>query len=254
MPDSCQTWLWRESAPGSAMSSATLTLVGCPFALHPASVSATAVTPHGFQLLRLETITTTSAATSTRVTVRVQAAPGAPSPAWSLAEKGSGCPWPTVILWARLAAETATGMWAITTVTFWTARWLRPPTTPSAVQDWQGASQKRKQEKARTHLRSYRWREQEEITRPRPASRCHAARSTCDGLTAEQSSAHIKTFKGRLIGEVFKTKTCSHHTRCFQVAENQIGTVWTLTSIYRHLIIIKRWINCGVRFDREFFV
>lgn len=185
MPDSCQMSLSLENVPGTAMSLATLILAGCPSGPHLASVNAMAATLQGSRPLPLETITTTFAVTITRATARALAVRGAQNLALSAARDYH---WPTVTLSAPSVEEIATGTWAITTVTFWTARWRQHPMTRSAAQASDGASKRRKGERARAHLRSYHWRGQEGTTRPRPASRCHAVRSTCDSLATVQSS------------------------------------------------------------------
>lgn len=230
MPDSFQTWLWQESVPGSVMNLATLTLAGCLSALHLASVSAMAATPHGSPPLPREIITTISVVTTMRVTARVPAARGAQNPGWSSVEMVRGYPWPTGILLAPWVVETATGTWAITTVIFWIARWRRHPMTRSAAQGLGGANKRRKAEKARIHLKSYHWRGQEGTTRPRPVSHCHAVRSTCDSLAMEKSLHSLICTRGRV-----KTLPATHQFggpcenrkmsgKMFPKAVYQIGT------------------------------
>jgi len=223
MPDSCQMWLWQESAPGSVMSSATLTPAGCPWATRPAS--ATAATPLGSPPSPPETTTTTCVATTTRATARAPAARGAQSPGWWWwwAETVRGFPWPMGIPSAPSGAETATGTWATTTATFWTARWPLRPTIRSAARASGGDSRTRKGERARTRPRSYRWRAREGTTRPRPASRCHAERSTCDGW-----SHRSLVWKAQPNGEgydfhIISSEDLFNPQRCFPKAVYQIG-------------------------------
>lgn len=90
MPDSCQTSLWQESAPGSVTSSATQTPAGCPFVVR-LGASATAVTPRGCPPSLQETITTISAVTTMRATARAPAAQGVQNLGWS-AERLRGYP------------------------------------------------------------------------------------------------------------------------------------------------------------------
>lgn len=216
------------------MNLATLTLAGCLSALPLTSASATAATPRGSPPLPREMITTISVVTTMRATVRVPAAQGAQSLGWSSVEKVSDYPWPTGILLAPWVAETATGTWAITTVTFWTARWLQHPTTPLVARASGGASKRRKEERARNHLRSYHWRGQEGTTRPHPVSHCLAARSTCDSFATEQSPHNSFFFnRGRVktllashqFGGPFKSvKMWKCQGRCFPKAAYQIGT------------------------------
>lgn len=189
------------------MSLVTLTLAGCQCAPPPASVSGTAATHHGSPLLHQGTTTTIFVATTMKAIVK--AAQAAQNPVWSSAQKGRGYPWPTVIPWALWVVETVTETWEIITETFWTARWLRHPTTLLAALVSVDANWMRRQEKVRKHLRSYRLPEQEGITRPRPASHCPAVRFTCDSLATERSACNYH-FTEKSI-KTLLSKACKHH-------------------------------------------